>query len=606
MKRFSILLLFSTVISLWAFAQASFTVNAPGRIQVGNKFPVTFVLKNGDGSASSLKVPQINGCTLLFGPTTTTSQSYQIINGRQSSSSTIEFTYYYRADKEGTYTIGSASISSGGKTLKSSPTTLTITPSTAPAAQNPQGQQRQPVDVDDIATQSAGREIKASDVFIRIHTTPTSVVEGEAIECTIKLYTKYGISEMMTVSQPTFNGFLVEELPIQQLDGQRETVNGQEYITAVIKKCILFPQKSGKLTIVSGSYDLKVEQFEQINMGFYSVPQPVYRKIRVNSNSASVNINPLPQPQPAGFSGAVGQFNAAARLSSETFRTNEPVTLTYTIQGTGNIKYIKDPEIDFPTEFEQYTPQHTVDASVKGNTVAGKSVSEYTFVPKEVGNYTLNVPDFIYYDPATKEYVTVKMPSYNIKVGKGLSAPASTDRQDVKAKNVDILYINTDIGDLTPDHPFLLNQAWYWLLFALVALLPAGALLFASKRSRRSADIAGLKKSKASKVARRRLSAARKAMEEKNAEKFHEETLRAIWGYLSDKLSIPASQMSRSTIAQTLDDRGVPEPEIQSVIEVIDTCEMARYAPSATSEELENVYNQATSAINSLEKIKLK
>lgn len=606
MKRFSIFLLFSTLIHVLCAAQATFTVNAPGRIQAGNKFPVTFVLKNGDGSASSLKVPQINGCTLLYGPTTTTSQSYQIINGRQSSSSTIEFTYYYRADKEGTYTIGSASIASGGKTLRSTPVSLTITPASAPQSGNTQGQHRQPVDVDDIATQTAGREIKASDVFIRIHTTPGSVVEGEAIECTIKLYTKYGISEMMTVTQPTFNGFLVEELPIQQLDGQRETVNGQEYITAIIKKCILFPQKSGKLTIVSGSYDLKVEQFEQINMGFYTVPQPVYRKIRVNSNSATVNINPLPQPQPAGFSGAVGQFNATARLSSETFRTNEPVTLTYTIQGTGNIKYIKDSEIDFPAEFEQYTPQHSVDAAVKGNTVAGKSVSEYTFVPKEVGNYTLTVPDFIYYNPAKKEYATIKMPSYTIKVGKGLSAPTTTERQDVKAKNVDILYINTEIGNLRPDHPFMLDKAWYWLLFALVGVIPAGAILFASKRSRRSADVAGLRKSKASKVARRRLSAARKAMGEGNAEKFHAETLRAIWGYLSDKLSIPASQMSRSTIAETLSGRGVPEPEIQAVINVIDTCEMARYAPSTSSEELEKVYGHATDAINSLEKIKLR
>lgn len=605
MKRLFTALVLLVTIASYAWSQASFSVNVPGRVTVGSKFSVTYVLKNAEASTSSLKVPQINGCTLIYGPSVATSQSYQIINGQASSSSQHEYSFYYRADKEGSFNIAAASIVANGKKLTTKPTTITIVPSSNPQQSGGSSGSRQPVSIDDISSQPSGKKVNANDVFIRISTSRSSVYEQEAIECTIKLYTKYSISEFMPITQPTFNGFLVEDLQFQSSINARETFNGQEYMTAVLKKCILFPQKSGKLTIVSGTYDLSVVQYDQVNMGFYTVNQPTTKKIRINSNSASVNVLSLPSPQPAGFTGAVGQFDVSARMSTSNFRTNEPATLTYMVRGTGNIKYVKDPEIDFPSEFEQYTPQHDVNAEMKGNNVSGTSTTEFTFIPKEVGNFTVNVPDFVYFDPVSREYKTIHLDSYNIKVGKGVST-ASGSQQYVTSKNTDILFIKTGDKHLSKNNTFIISEFWYWLIYIALIAFFIGVIGFNSAAARRSADVTGLKMSKANKVARRRLKLAHKYMAENDAEKFYAEMLKAIWGYLSDKLAIPAAQLFRPTIAQELIAHGAPVAIADSVIEILDVCETARYTPSSDSpEKIDSVYNKATELINELERIKL-
>ncbi len=607
MKRLLLILSFIIGLSVYSFGQASFSVNAPGRVPVGSKFPVTYILKNAEASTSSLKVPQINGCTLIYGPSIATSQSYQVVNGQATSSSQHEYTYYYRADKEGTFNIGEASIVANGKKLTTRPTKVTVVASNN--SQQPQsgasGKNSQPVAIDDISTQQAGRNVNGNDVFIRISTSRSTAYEQEAIECTIKLYTKYSISELMPITQPTFNGFLVEDLQFQSSINARETVNGQEYLTAVLKKCVLFPQKSGKLTIVSGTYDLSVVQYDQVNMGFYTVNQPTTKKIRINSNSASVNVLPLPSPQPTGFTGAVGHFDVNARMSTSNFRTNEPATLTYIVNGEGNIKYLKDPDVDFPTEFEQYTPQHTVDAEMKGNNVSGTSTTVYTFIPKEVGNYTVTVPDFVYFDTTTKEYRTIKIDPFAVKVGQGVSSPV-TNQQYVTSKNTDILFIKTGDKNLTKSRQYIISETWYWFVYLGLALAFVVVFMLNLAAAKRAANISGMKYSKANKVARKRLKAAAKFKSENDPEHFYAEMLKAMWGYLSDKLAIPASQLLRPTIAQELSAHGAPESVCASVIELLDICEMARYTPTSDQpEQMDSVYAKATETINELEKIKL-
>lgn len=607
MKRLLVSLIILTSSTLALIATPSFTLDAPKQVSVNSKFSITYILKDGEASTSSLKVPQINGCSLIFGPSVATSQSYHIVNGKASSSSQHEYTFYYRADKEGEYTIGAASIVVDGKKMTTQPSTLTIVASKQ--AQNSQSNggnpSTQPVDIDDISTQNAGKKVDADDVFIRISTSRSTAYEQEAIECTIKLYTKYSISEFMAITQPSFNGFLVEDLQFQSSINARETYNGQEYQTAVLKKCVLFPQKSGNLTIVSGTYDLTVVQYEQVNMGFYVVNQPVTKKIRINSNNASVSIQPLPTPQPTGFDGAVGQFTAAVRMSTNNFRTNEPATLTYTINGTGNIKYIKDAIIDFPSEFEQYTPNHTVDAEMKGNNVSGSSITEYTFIPKEVGNYTINVPNFVYFDPTSKEYKTIELESYDIKVAQGISG-LTTNQQYVTSKNTDIRFIKIGDKNLSFENSYTISELWYWILYVISILLFIGAILYKNANNKKKANIVGLKISQANKVAKKRLKVANKYMQAKDSEHFYEEMLKALWGYLSDKLSIPASQLLRPNIAQELLERGAPKEVCDSIINILDECEIARYTPSSGNiQQVESVYIKATEAINDLEKIKL-
>ena len=595
MKRFIIFIYLTLLVCATALqAQVNFTVKPPSRVYEGQRFPVTFRLTNADGS--DLKVSQINGCSLLYGPSVSQSQSYQVVNGKASSTSATEYTYYYKADKAGTFTIPAASIIADGKHLSTKAVTFTvhsIQDANTPASQRP-------VDFDDVDTQAAGRRVNSDDVFVRIILSKSSAYEQEAIGCTIKLYTKYSISSFLPTRQPAFDGFLIQEVDVQPSLNQMETYNGQNYMTAVLKKCIIFPQKSGKLTINSGNYDISVVQYDNVNMGMFQVRQPKEAKIKVNSNSASINILPLPQPQPNGFTGAVGTFNIDSRLIGNSFRTNDPATLIYTISGTGNIKYVKEPVIDFPTEFEQYTPKNDIDAEVQGNDVTGRMTVEYTFVPQSVGDFTIGSNKFVYFNPQTKQYVTLNTPSYLIKVAKGVSAPVTTDQKDVENKNSDIRHIY--LGDKNPmkQHHLFVFESWYWILY-IGLLIVAGAVLAINRRNARlNADVTGRRTAKASKVARRRLKAAEGFMKSGDSDKFYEEMLRAIWGYLSDKLSMPVSQLSRDNISATLASKGYSEENANAIVAVLDDCEMARYTPDSSS-HMDSVYERGVNAINKLE-----
>lgn len=595
MKRFILLIFLAMLAGISAVqAQVEFTVKPPTRVYKGQRFPVTYRLTNAKGS--DLKVSQINGCTLLYGPSLSESQSYQMINGRASSTSATEYTYYYKADKAGSFTIPAATIIADGKRLSTKAVTFTIH---SVDDQNTPASNR-PVDVDDIDTQAAGRRVNSDDVFVRIILSKSSAYEQEAIGCTIKLYTKYSISSFLPTRQPAFDGFLIQEVDLQPTLNEMETYNGQSYMTAVLKKCIIFPQKSGKLTINSGTYDISVVQYEKVNMGMFQVSQPKEAKIKVNSNSASINILPLPQPQPDGFSGAVGTFTVDSRLVGNSFRTNDPATLIYTINGTGNIKYLKEPVIDFPTEFEQYTPSSDIKAEVRGNDVTGSMTIEYTFVPQSVGNFTIGSDKFVYFDPQSKQYVTLNTPTYPIKVAKGVSVPTATDQKEVENKNSDIRHIF--LGDKNPQkrHTPAVYETWYWMLYLGLLAVAIAVIAFNRRNARLNADTDGRRTAKASKVAHRRLKAAEGFMKAGNSEKFYEEMLRALWGYLSDKLSMPVSQLTRDNISATLTSKGYPEESTNEIVAVLDDCEMARYTPDSSS-RIDSVYDRGVNAINKLE-----
>lgn len=598
MKRSIFILLFIAIVASSAFAAASFNVvNPPGRVAVGQKFSITYRLKNGEGT--SLKVPQINGCKLLYGPSTSTSQSYQIINGSMSSSSTIDYTYIYRAEKEGNYNVGEASIVVDGKKLTSKGFSINVVPGNSAQQGGSQSGSRPQVEFDDASTQTADRSVSPNDVFVRIILSKSTAYEQEAIECTMKLYTKYTISSFLPTKMPNYDGFLIEEMNVQASLNEVETYNGQRYMTAILKKCIIFPQKSGKLTINSGNYDINVVQYDNVNMGFFTVQSPQERSIKVSSNSVSLNVLPLPQPQPEGFSGAVGKFSVESRLIGNSFRTNDPATLIYTISGTGNIKYLQEPKIDFPSEFELYSPKSDIQASVSGSNVTGKMTVEYTFVPQSVGDFRIGGDKFVYFNPATKEYVTLDTQGYNIKVAKGLSAPSDVEQKDIELKNTDIRHIK--LGDKNPSlkHEFVITTWWYWCLYGVIVIALVSVIGINRRNIKRMADVRGMKLAKANKEAKKRLKLAKVFMDKKQDDKFYEEILRAVWGYLSDKLGIPVSQLSRDNVAFELSKIGASEELCGKFINVLDDCEMARYATGVAQPSA--VYEQATSAINELE-----
>ena len=594
-------------------AQTSFQVIPPRNVIAGNRFAVTYRLSNGEGT--SLNAPAINGCKLLNPqPGVSTSQSYQIINGQASSSSTVEYTFIYRAEEEGTFTIPAASIVVDGKKLTSQSAKFTI----LPADKAPQSQQgggygygyggsapQQGVHVDDLSSQDdTSRPISKDDIFVRIILNKSHAYEQEAIECTIKLYTKFQrINSFMMTTPPTFDGFLIEEVDTQAALNAVENYNGQNYVTAVLKKCIIFPQKSGKLTISSGKYDLSVVQIERVSNGWFVSGRPVEKEVHLQPYSSTVDITPLPEPRPAGFDNAVGQFTFESRLAPEKLKTGEAASLEYIVTGTGNIKYIHEPKPEIPDDFEQFSPKTDYRTRVSGSTVTGTMMVDYTIVPQSVGTFKIPEQKFVYFDPAKKSYVTLTAPGYNMEIAKGSGTTISAEQREIEARNTDILHIKTGDKHLSQTHHPLIFNWWYWVVAGLLVVALILAMAVYGRQVRLNADVAGRRNARASKVARKRLREAEGFMKSRQPERFYEAMLKAMWGYLGDKLSMPVSQLTRQNISQTLADRGVGEDVAGRIINVLDQCEMARYTPDSSSEaSVEAVYNEATSSINELEK----
>ena len=605
-------LLFLTAFSL--AAQTSFQVIPPRNVIAGNRFAVTYRLSNGEGT--SLNAPAISGCKLLNPqPGVSTSQSYQIINGQASSSSTVEYTFIYRAEEEGTFTIPAASIIADGKKLTSQPAKFTVLPADKATQGQQQGgygygygrQPQQSVHVDDMASQDdTSHPISKDDIFVRIILNKSHAYEQEAIECTLKLYTKFQrINSFMMTSPPTFDGFLIEEVDTQAALNAVENYKGQNYVTAVLKKCIIFPQKSGKLTINSGKYDLSVVQIERVSNGWFISGRPVEKDVHLQPFTSTVDITPLPEPRPAGFDNAVGSFTFESRLSPEKLKTGEAASLEYIVTGTGNIKYLHEPKPELPTEFEQFTPKTDYRTRVSGATVTGTMVVDYTLVPQSVGTFRIPDQKFIYFDPAKRSYVTLTAPGYTMDIAKGSGTSVSAEQMEIEAKNTDILHIKTGAKNLSKVHQPVIFNWWYWAVPVLLVLALVTAVLVYGRQVRLNADVAGRRNARANKVARRRLRAAEKFMKARQPEQFYEAMLKAMWGYLGDKLSMPVSQLTRQNILETLLSRGVTQENADKVIEVLDQCEMARYTPDSSSEaSVEALYEEATRTINSLEKSK--
>lgn len=588
MKRFLFTYLTLFICGLIAFAEAQFSVIPPRTVIAGNRFSVTFRLKDGDGSG--LKVPEIEGCDLLFGPATSTMNSVQIINGHQTSSRSVDYTYTYRANKAGTFTIGAASINVDNRTLKTNPVQFKVLP---PDADNSGS------DVSLSESRNSGNkinEVSSKDVFIRIILNKSSAYKEEAIECTMKLYTKFeSISGISAQSPPTFDGFLIEEdNNIAQIT-DTEHYNGQNYLTAVLKKYIIFPQKTGKLTINSGKYDINVVQYERVNMGYFSTSRPVEKTVHVNPGNLTVNILPLPEPIPDDFSGAVGNYRLESDLSSTSLRTNEAATLTLKITGSGDIKYIKDPEVSFPDEFELYTPKNESNCHIAGSSMSGSSTFEYTFIPQAVGDFTIPEYRFVYFNPATRKYETLVSPAYNIKVaqGAGTSAGTTSAQQEVAVKATDIRHIRTGNYNLSSDTTPLFHSTGYWCIYVICFIILVLICIIYSKRMALKADVAGRRQAKAGKLARKKLASAKSYLTQGKTEAFHDEILKALWGFAADKLNLPASQLTRDNIVAKLTDAGVKREIADNMINLIDRCEMARYTPAESENALQETLDEA-------------
>ncbi len=585
-----------------AIGQTSVEISLPRNARVGSRFTITVTVNNPDGNVSAPKLPELSGCTFIGGPGTSTSTSVSIINGRMQRSETQSYTYSFQGDKEGEVSVPSIAVSVNGKTYSTQPGRFVIGAGSPQQGGAPAGNQssRRP------GANSGNFEVGPNELYMAVGISANNVYEQQAVEAVIKLYsTNMQVEGLATSSLPTFDGCLIESLGMPQtIEWKPETVGGRQLYSAVVYRALLYPQRAGSIELKGGEYTAQAYRQTYVQDIFGYRPMMESKEVKLKPRSTTLTVKALPEPRPAGFSGAVGKFDISARLVGNKFKTNEASTIIYTIEGTGNIKFLSAPKIDFPSEFEVYEPSVDNTARVSGRNMTGTQTVEYTFVPQSVGKFSIGAYDFIYFNPSTASYETVRCEGYDIDVEKGadVSASAQGGKQDIQAKNTDIHHIRVGADGPGAEGGFMARSAFYWTVYPLL-LVVVFALAAIYYRSRQ-ADPEGRRLNRAGKVARRRLAKAGKLLRAKQYDGYYEELLLALQSYLSDKLAIPASQMSRDNVMATLAARGASEETQQRLAAILNECEMARYTPQSSADAAGNTYDDARGVIDEIESLK--
>lgn len=599
MKKLLLLLLFSVALGLSLQAQKFTAFLSKKQVAVNETFEVSFKIDNGNGRVN---FPKFNGLQVVGGPNT--GSSMQFVNGQMSQSYTYSF--YVRAPKAGTVTIGEASVKVNGKTLKSKPLSVKVVKGNAQAApqQNARGQQGG----GNAANADLMKQI-ADNVFLKAFLSKKETYLGEQVTLTYKLYSRVSIVNLNEEDPPKFNGFWVENVKDGNVQFVNEVLNGVQYQSAIVRKVILFPQRSGKLEI--NPYKLKTvvrvrtnsrrsrNIFESVFGGVQDVP------FIATATPINITVNPLPAGKPADFDGAVGTFTLKASIDKEETQTGDPITLKVKLSGTGNIKNIKEPNLQFPTDFEVYDPKVDQRVSTASGVVSGQKSFDYLIIPRNPGDYKLPPVSFSYFDPKAKTYKTLNSPEFIIKAtGEALGATVTTiniHKDEVELLSQDIRYIKTDTPVLRQKGQTFWGSGSFWLLSLLPFMCFAGLFWYKRQQEAASQDVVGTRMKKATRLAKKRLEAAQKLMASQEENQFYDEVVRATWGYLGDKLALGQSELSRDEVRKQLAARGVTEPNLDTLQEVLDTCEMALFAPTAVEGGMQATYDKAVQLISDLE-----
>ena len=599
MKKLFFIITILMCSALSGFADGvKFSATAPGQVIKGQTFQVTFTLINANGQ--DLRVPEFPGCSVLFGPAVSQGSQFTSVNGKTSTQTEESYTYTLKAVKEGTYKIGSATIRAGGKQLTSNTLNLKILPPDKNADNRSS---------DDQEYTSAAQGTTGTDAtsFARIILSKTKVYEQEAILATIKLYTKAANMSLENYTFPSFEGFVVQDMPIQNPQFELDHYDGVNYTTVVVKRALLFPQHSGKITINPGKFDMVLQVVRPMRGPFGMMRGLQEIKKTIQTQPVTVNVMPLPAGKPASYMGAVGTFTINSSISKENLKTNEAVTVKLQIKGVGNLKYVKNSEVKFPADFEVYDPKIDIKAQNTTTGVEGTRTIEYTAIPRNAGDFTIPGVVFSYFDIHTGSYKTLTTQEFHLKVEKGTGGGNSarisnfTDKEALQMLNQDIHFIKTGNIHLQKSPSIIWGTLGYWLWYILPALFFIIFVIINRKQARENANVTLMKTRKANKVATRRLKAAGKYLKEHRKEAFYSEVLQAVWGYLSDKLSLPLSELTRDNVAAELAKYGAKEDLINRFMEILDTCEFAQYAPSQSDSAMDKLYEDTVEAIGKME-----
>ena len=612
MKRLlHIFILVAFSVSVFADGGVTFRVSAPSTVEAGGKFRVQFTVNT--QNVSNFIAPDFKGFEVIYGPATSSQSSFQMINGRTSQSSSIIYTYVLLSDVQGTYTIGSASVQVEGKTVRSKPVQVRVLPAGAGgsayggggSSSNGSASGRQsnvPV--------TTGQGITSKELFMTATASRTSVHEQEAILLTYKIYTLVDLRQL-DGKLPTLDGFQIQEIPLPRTkEFSLEHYNGRNYRTVVWSQYLLFPQKSGKLTIPSITYEGVVvtrnQNIDPIEAFFNGQSGLLELKKKITTPALTINVSPLPN-KPADFSGAVGKFTLASSISTQEVDANEAVTLKISVKGSGNMKLIATPEVNFPKDFDTYDAKVNDNFQLTRTGLAGNKDFEYLFVPRHAGTYDIPAVKFTYFDTEARTYKTLTTEPYTIKVNKGKGGAGqsvsnySGQQQDVQQLNQDIRFIKTGDVALHQQGDTFFGTWKYWAAYLLPFLLFVLFIVMGRKRMKTNANVALTRGKKANKVALRRMKTAKTLLDSHDASKFYDEVLRALWGYVGDKFNMSQESLNKENIEQSLTSRNVPAEQIGQFMKVLNDCEFARYAPGDVNENMENVYNSAISAITKME-----
>jgi hypothetical protein len=572
------------------------------QVALGDNFQITFELDNGDGKR--FQPPAFDNFTVLEGPSQSTSVEFN--NGSMSKSES--YTYVLQPKSVGTFTIDAASISVGGNTLQSNSVKIEVIKGSSSSTNNSNGN-----------STSSGTTDLTKQIFMVASIDKPSVYEGEQVTLTYKLYTRVNILQMGIDETPPYNGLWAEDINLEKQEPKTEVYNGQQYTTFIVKKTALFASELGKLTInalkmkTTIQVPVKSKRHEDPFQNFFNNPfsgNPFGNEVQnipytVPSNAVTIDVKPLPDAgKPSDFNGAVGNFSLESKMDTGSLVTGDPIPMSITISGQGNLKLIDAPVLQLPPDFDNYPPKTNDDINTKSPVISGRKTIDYLFTPRNPGHYEIPPVNFSYFDPDTKQYVLLHTPSYSLTVRKGNGTPtiisSGFSKQDIKLLNQDIRYIKENTTLFITSKPFAGSGLFYALILFPVAAF-WGVFFWLDRERKLRGDIIGMKTRQARKMAVKKLVFAKQFLQNQDSKGFYNEVSRAIWGYISDKLTLPASELSRDNLTAYLNEKHVSESTVKELFNVIDHCELALYAPSAAGNNMQHDYEKTADLISKLE-----
>ncbi len=597
--KYIILTMIALLLALLAEGQEiSIVADYPEVVQAGEQFSVSWTINSGGGEFSE---PSFAGFYKLMGPQTSYSSSTQIINGKISKETSYTYVYYIQALKEGKFVIPPAAITVKNKTYYSDSLRIQVVGSSK-VQQNVQGASRNTTD-DQV-------EVTGDDIFVNLSLDKKDAFIGENIGVTVKLYTRVDVSGINEIKYPAFEGFLKTDLETTPLTSlQRESINGTIYGTGVVQRFLLYPQIAGEITIDPVQISVLIRQktgrsdpfFGDFFSTYTSVPKAVLSK------PVKIRVNPLPGTKPDDFSGIAGRITLNSSLNKDTVNVNDAVNLKIVIAGNGNLKMAGAPELKLPADLEVYDPKVTDDLKNSMNGTTGQKAFEYLLIPRHYGDFTIPPVTYSFFNVASKQYERTKTPELHFYARKGtdqnpgITVYGGVSKEDVKYLGKDIRFISSKQGFLRKTGNLFASKRSFYSAYAFALIVFLVILFIRREHIRRNSDVSAVRNRKAGKVAGKRLREAEKCLKENQSDKFYEEILKALWGYMSDKLNIPVSELNRSSAVNALTEKGIAEEEVTNLASVLDKCEYARFAPSSSAEEAGKIYEEAARFIRLFE-----